>query len=599
MKMNIVKTELDNLISLRDLAGKAEIISFDFFDTLFVRPLTDPEDVFDILGIKYRITDFREKRRQAQKEAFNQMLKEGRREISLDNIYNNFCGLDENKKKELKRAEYQLELDLIQLNPSMINFFNEMMELGKIVIITSDMYFENDFFLAVLEKFNIKQVPLYISSVKNATKRDFGELFDKIINDFSVNPNKILHIGDNEKADIIRPTEKGLLTWHYNSDVLSNKHTNQSLIGSITEGLYRNCSKETISNGAYDELGYKIQAPASLGFLNWIESQCRADEVNKLLFISRDGYFLEKYAKEYFRDRLPKFNYFMGSRIAFNLALINEQNFISFIPFLLSGAIGLAPDELMERIGVESPSDDVMSSLGISSGTIISEHNKDLMRNLLIAYKAEILKVCYMNRRGLFIYINELGIKPGDKIGIVDVGWSGSTQEAFVNIMKSFFEVDIIGYYFCLANTPERRQRDNRLNMKALISDNSVSHQIVDKLYKNRVLVELFFSAPHETVIGYNPRSNQVCPVTDAGRSQYKDHEKIILSLDRGFNIFIKQFYTFCKCIGVSFSPLLMVQPIIDLVSGETWKNEPLFNEIKDFDTWGSSRNRTLKFTDY
>lgn len=599
MEINTVKTELDNLESLRNLAIKSEVISFDFFDTLFTRPLTEPEDAFDILGIKYNITNFREKRRHAQKEAFCQMLKEGRKEINLNNIYSNFKYLDEKRKNELKRAEYELELDLIQPNPSMIAFFNEMIDLGKIVIITSDMYFENDFFLEVLKKFNIKQVPLYISSVKNATKRDNGELFDKILNDFSVKPNKILHIGDNEKADIIRPTEKGLLTWHYNPNFLNNKHTNQSLIGSITEGLYRIASKKIIPQNSYDELGYKIQAPASCGFLNWIELQCKTDGINKLLFISRDGYFLEKYAKMCFRDRLPEFNYFMGSRIAFNLALITEQTFINFIPFLLSGAGGLSPDELMERIGVEPPSDEVMSSLGIPSDIIISEHNKDIMRELLIAYKAEILKICYKNRRGLFMYINELGIKPGDKIGMVDVGWSGSTQEAFVDVMKSFFEVDVIGYYFCLANTPEKKQRDNKLEMRALISDNSVSQQILDKFYKNRVLVELFFSAPHETVIGYNPQNGEVFPVTDGGRSQGKAHEKIILDLDQGFNLFIKDFYKFCKDVNVSFSPLQMIQPMIDLVSSDTWKNDPLFNEIKDFDTWGSSRNRTLKFTDY
>ncbi|MDO6405265.1 HAD family hydrolase [Pantoea phytobeneficialis] len=587
-----------SLYTLRYLAKNAKVISFDFFDTLFLRPIEDPEDAFDIVGIKYNFANFRQLRRKAQTEAFREMIKDGRKEINLKNIYNNFPEVGY-RRLELEQAEYCLELELIEPNPEVISFFNEMITAGKTVIITSDMYFDAGFFVKALDKYNIKRVPLYISADQNATKRDTGEIFENIIRDFAVKPNEILHIGDNQTADVVRPGEKGLLTWHYNPEHLINKRKGLSLVSSIVNGLHRTRSEEIAPVGSFSELGYKFQAPATWGFLNWIELQCISDGITKLLFISRDGYSLEHLAKEYFKDKLPSFDYFMGSRIAFNLALMTEQNFTSHIPFLMSGADGLSPGELLERIGIEPPDDEVMHAIGIPSGTIIAPDNYDLISKFLAAYRVEILKICQQNRRGLFMYLRELGIKPGDKIGMVDVGWSGTTQEAFEEIIKTFMDVEVVGYYFCLANTAEKKRREYKHVMKALVSNDSVNSQVVDKIYENRMAVELFFSAPHATIIGYNPVHNRVLPVADVGRAKAKNHNEIISSLNHGLASFTHDFLTFCERLDVRFSPLQLAQPMIDLVTNDSWRNNPLFGQIENFDSWASSRNQTMKFSDY
>ncbi|MBP2198336.1 HAD family hydrolase [Pantoea cypripedii] len=587
-----------DLYTLRFLAKNAKVISFDFFDTLFLRPFDDPEDTFDIIGIKYNFANFRKLRRKAQTEAFREMTKEGRKEINLKNIYNNFPEVG-HLRLELEEAEYSLELELVEPNPVIMSFFNEMVAAGKKVIITSDMYFDASFFSEALEKYNIKQVPLYISADQNATKRDSGEIFENIIRELSVKPDEILHIGDNQTADVIRPGEKGILTWHYNPEHLANKRRGQSLIGSIVSGLHRTRSEDIIPAGTFSELGYKFQAPATWGFLKWIKLQCITDGITKLLFVSRDGYSLELLAKEYFKEKLPSFDYFMGSRIAFNLALITEQNFISHIPFLMSGSDGLSPGELLERIGVEPPNDEVMQSIGIPASTIIAPDNYELVSKFLTAYRTEILKVCQLNRRGLFMYLRELGIKPGDKIGMVDVGWSGTTQEAFEQIVKSFMDVEVVGYYFCLANTPEKKRRESKHVMKALVNTESASPQIVDKIYENRMAVELFFSAPHETIIGYNPLRNRVIAVADVGRAKAKNHNEIISSLNHGLASFTQDYLAFSKKINVRFSPLQLAQPMIDLVTNDNWRNDPLFGQIENFDSWASSRNQTMKFADY
>src|SRR5471030_147189 len=129
--------------------NSAEIVSFDFFDTLFVRPMADPEDAFDIIGNQFSIPDFRELRRKAQADAFRQMVKNGKKEITLRNIYDNFSRLPVSE-TTLMQAEYDLEKALVIPNKELFDLFNDLIAQGKTVVITSDMYFGVDFFKEVL-----------------------------------------------------------------------------------------------------------------------------------------------------------------------------------------------------------------------------------------------------------------------------------------------------------------------------------------------------------------------------------------------------------------------------------------------------------------
>jgi len=591
------KEEMD-LISLRHLAKDARVISFDFFDTLFVRPLDDPEDAFDLLANKFLIPDFRQLRRKAQKDAFVQMVKEGRKEITLRNIYNNFHDSRADS-ESIMEAEYQLELALVEPNPFFKDFFNELIAAGKTVVITSDMYLDEGFFREALSKYNMAEVPLFISADRNATKRDTGEIFDFLIAECEVEPHEVLHIGDNELADYIKPREKNIRAWHYEPIHLANKGKKQSLASSLINGMLRTLQSENINADSFQKLGYKYQAPATWGFLEWIRKQSIADSIDKLLFVSRDGYSLERIASHHFQGKLPEFSYFMGSRIAFNLALMDEANFNENLSFLMSGSDGLSPGELLERIGVEPPADEVMLSVGIAPDMIIAPDNYDLVHKFLIALRAEILKVCQRNRRGLFMYLHSLGIDEGDTVAMVDVGWSGTTQEAFIHTVKKFMNINVIGYYFCIANTYERKRRSPHQIMKAFINNDSTSPALVDKIYENRVAIELFFSAPHNTVIGYKPIKNTVLPVTDPGRIKSKDHNLINAQLTEGVDRFSEDFLHMIGRLQVKLTPMQLAQPLISLTTNDDWRKNKLFMQIENFDSWGSTRNKVIKFQDY
>ena len=409
------------LLDLEQKIAEADAVSFDFFDTLFVRSLLNPEDVFDILGKRFGISDFRNLRRAAQTEAFRRMHQLGLKEITLAGIYACFDPLAV-PPEEIMLAEYELELSLVHPNAELIELFLKTVASGKTVVLTSDMYLPVEFFNEAFLRYNLPLVPMFVSSSSNATKRDQGELFDIVAAELKLVHRRILHIGDNLHSDVKQANAKGLTAFHYQEYRCPPPLKHSAPEASLARGLLRKHVNETEPN-SYRELGFLYGGPAAVGFLDWITVQARRDNIDRVLFLARDGYVLERIAKSRTDNQLPLFNYFLGSRVAFTLAAMTDANFSEFLPFLVSGSEGLSPYELLERIGVPPPADKVMENLGLSASAIITHSQLESVQEFLYAYRWEILKVCRANRRALFAYLNALGIRPGNRVALIDVGW--------------------------------------------------------------------------------------------------------------------------------------------------------------------------------
>ncbi|GAB3394568.1 HAD family hydrolase [Azotobacter armeniacus] len=597
LDVTAVSTQFADSDDLQYLIERAAAISFDFFDTLFVRPLAYPEDAFDILGCQFDIPDFRAMRRAAQAEAFRQMLASGRKEITLENIY--ACLVETGTPVDvLMRAEYELEQALIEPNPELFPLFRTLLDSGKPVVITSDMYLSSSFFREAFRPHGLDHVPLFISADCNATKRDTGELFDILASRLGVQAREILHIGDNELADVKRPREKGLMTFHYRPSHLRSVKKDISLATSIGHGLLHTSARD-IEPNSYAELGFLYGGAANLGFLEWIKERARQDGIDHVLFLSRDGYALERIARAQGGCGLPDFCYFLGSRTAYTLASITADNFSQFFPFLLSGGDGLAPYELLERIGVQPPSPQIMAHLGLGADVRVCPALHGKIASFLYAYRWEILKVCQRNRRALYQYLKQLGIHTGSRVALVDVGWSGTTQEAFEIAIKPLMHLEVFGYYFCLADTPERLRRTQTQRMSAMVTAANTSTATIAEIYASRVAVELFFTAPHHSVIGLRVGPKGIEPVLDAGRGNVESLHVIAEALNQGGEDFVKSYGKLQQRLDIQMSPLQLAWPLIELITEASGDAHELLRQVKNFDAWGSSRNHELKLSGY
>jgi len=583
---------------LRQKIAAAAAVSFDFFDTLFVRPLLDPEDLFDLIGRRYGIDNFRRLRQSAQAEAFRRMRQAKKREITLEGIYACLAPLAV-PAAEIMRAEYAMELSLAQPNLELVALFSETAASGKPVVVTSDMYLPARFFREALQRHGLAETPLYISCERNATKRDAGELFALVVADLGVAPDRLLHIGDNARSDVAQAEARGVAAYHYRENRRLPPPLRQYVPEAALAGGLLRRHRGQIQPDSFQEMGFLYGGPAAVGFLDWIAERARRDEIDHLLFLARDGYVLDGIARSRPDQCLPKFTYFRGSRTAFTLAAITEKNFADALPFLLSGAEGLSAHELLERINVPAPADRVLEDIGLGAGVVATQARMQQMADFLHAWRWEILKVCRRNRRALLAYLRELGIQPGSRIALVDIGWNGTTQNAFENAIENFFDLQVFGYYFCLANTPERLQRQQTRRMAALVSSPSTAPEVVAKIFANRVAVELLFSAPHASISGYALSADGgVVAVEDPGRGDNGHLAQVNAEILHGSLLFARDYHRLRRELQVPTSPLAVAEPLIQFVT-QPKIGHPLFPSVRNFDGWSSTRNRDISLVDY
>ena len=586
-----------HLEKLTELVNNVNVVSFDFFDTLFIRPLCKPEDAFDILGLQLGLDDFRARRKHAQVLGFQQMHAMGLKEITLQIIYENFAN-DQYTVEQLVDAEYQLELKLVYPNAELVEVYERALSQGKTVVITSDMYLPRSFFVKALERHQISMVPIFASSCDNATKRDHGDLFDVMANQLGADKADILHLGDNYQGDVEKAIAKGLQAFHYQPTRFPETPPHYSPSASLARGLIQ-LHYPSIKENSCFELGFQYGGPACLSYLKWIENKAKQDNISKVLFLARDGFLLKKIADEYQLVDFPEYEYFYGSRTTFNLAAIDEQNFNDSIPFLLSGSEGLSPFEVLERIGVAAPDDKVMESLELGDSSFLTAANDVDMRRFLHAYRWDILQVCKRNRRALFQYLVQLGIKEGDNIALVDVGWSGSSQEAFIKAVKQLMDVNVFGYYFCLAETSEKKERENSQNMEGMISAQSVGIKTLNEIYKNRVTFETFFSAPHDSVIGLQTHQSKVLPVFDAGRGEKSESVEKVREINEGGFYYAQKYKELSTHLAFPLSTDEQHWFLIDFAISGRWHGISHFSEMNNFDTWASTKNKITSLLDY
>lgn len=591
--------DFPNAALLTPLLDQATCVSFDFFDTLFARPFAEPEFAFDLLGRRLGVEDFRQKRISAQAEAFRRMAAHGRKEIRLSDIYACF-DVDGGTQALMLAAETDLELALLAPKPTVLALFQALREAGVRLAISSDMYFPSAFFEAALSQHGIEGVEiLLVSAEHNATKRDAGELFDVLVRMSGVPAHAVLHIGDHAVADVQRARERGLMAFHY--DALQSLNRESAERAYTLHGLWESCKKPS-NDGVFQRLGFLYGGPANLGYLHWLTEQAVKDGVDHLLFLSRDGFLLERLAHQEHVKGLPAYHYFLGSRISYYLAAITYKNFSSYIPFLLSGSGGLTPRELLERIGVTAPYECVMRDIGLGSDVFIKHGMEQSLGRFLYAWRGEILKVCARNRRALHLYLVSLGIQAGAKLGLVDVGWSGSTQEAFEAAVRPWMDVQVTGYYYCLADTVERQAREKNQHMRAMFSSATHDADFIRRIYANRSIVELFFSAPHHTVIGWqlDHKTGQTCPVLDAGRGgSPADLAQITHEISSAAEDFVTYYQAMTERLGAGLLPIELAQTLLQLTVHEEAQCQAFSARIINFDTWSSSVNHGMELITY
>ncbi len=422
---------------------KYDVVSFDIFDTLIFRPFSEPTDLFFMIGEKLGIMDFKRIRMEqeylARKDHF---AKTGNYEISLADIWSRMereVGVEASLGMKI---ELETEEKLCHANPFMRQVYNGLIEAGKKIIIVSDMYIDASHMRHLLNRNGYKNFnELFVSCEYGVSKCD-GKLFDLVRENYEKGTS-FIHVGDNVNSDVKMAEKAGFATMYYpnvNKNALLYRAYDMS---PIIGGAYRGIVDNRIYNGTsvYSieyEYGCIYGGLFVVGYCNFIHEYCKLHNIDKILFLSRDGDILKQVYDKLYPEDTTVYAYWSRKAATMLMAGENRYDFVRrFLYHKVNSGITIreAIDDM--RITLESPFD---------MDVELTSNNVDMVKEYVLDSFGDIVKQYDTKQTAACCYYRNL-FGSANKVAAVDIGWAGSGAISLSHLTEKVWmlDVDVVG----------------------------------------------------------------------------------------------------------------------------------------------------------
>lgn len=584
------------MLALKQLIDKNNIISFDIFDTLILRNIFQPTDIFRILAKfakdEFDIDDFFQKRVEGEKKARDKVKNS---EADFQEIYDEvekLCGCNIEK---IKQMELQLEMEFSVINPYMMEIWKYASEQKKTIIFISDMYLSSDFIKKLLKKNGYKVEHLYVSNEYRKNKGS-KELYELVGQELNCKKTNWLHIGDNEYSDYKQAKEFGINAYHYKNVSTYYEGTKElSISESVLIGIQNNYLYNGIQENYWNKFGAKNAFPIYFGFAKWLYDLTK--EEDNLFFLARDGYIIKKIYDMFCKmDENTIFtNYIYVSRKVLQLPLLGTMPELDKVIRQLTDRMELDGEitlrETLYKVGIRDmdKAEKYMNAFGfLNLDEIVSPEKLYMAQNLIVKLSGEVRKYFSDKRKLLERYFEQEKVNCWNKLNVMDVGWKGSSQEVIEKILGK----DVIGYYFGTADT---LSRNKFCTMYGWIFDDWNPTTVASEVYRYINMYELLFSAPHGSTIDYKEENEKIIPVLN---------DNVI------FNQVIKEFQEtaleLCK-VAIKYNDYMdIINPVVATEQYRKFLEEKNEDDIREFEELtsdfliGNSKNKSYvaKFED-
>ena len=180
----------DNRMNASFLAERLcqyDMISFDVFGTLILRPFTSPRVLFSIMEKQLEIYKFAQIRLDSENEIRTQRLNtDGHDNVTLNEIYQLIAKKTNLDAIRIAELEYNLELEYCYANPYFKEVVAKCKEAHKAIVACSDMYLSRQQIQGILQNVGFPDFDdIYVSSELNCSKK-IGDLFTSVKNIFGL-----------------------------------------------------------------------------------------------------------------------------------------------------------------------------------------------------------------------------------------------------------------------------------------------------------------------------------------------------------------------------------------------------------------------------
>lgn len=479
-----------------------EIISFDIFDTLLMRTVLYPEDVFALMEKKSQIIGFCAWRiqteRELNREAGVPTLEQIYRVLVLKSLITMECAAT------LLKLELQIEKSVLIARNDVVAMMRFAIANGKRVFLISDMYLSKKVISDILLTLGITGYEgIFVSAeYQTAKSQDLYEKFKQCVNGASY-----LHIGDNADIDVTYANMHGIDGFRVYSardmaeisvfkEILgkANSLDERILVGIFLAEVFNSPftlahsdGRPVISNG-YD-LGFLFLGPILTAFMVWLIHEIH-NTYDWILFSARDGYIFHKMyqliKKQYADKCLPKDHYFYISRLAaISAHLVNEED-IRYAANI--GFSGIPEDMLKKRFF-------------LSDTEILPLKEKEVLCDYIMRHKTIILQRSVEIRQRYRRYIESLKFGLGDHLAFFDFVSSGTCQMCLSDILEN----KITGFDFI--RFIEDYDKKKALDVKAFV-ETGFLYDLQSYLSGNYLLIESIIVSMKPTLKGFDKTGN-------------------------------------------------------------------------------------------
>lgn len=408
-----------------------DVVTFDVFDTLLLRPLARPEDAFYLLGARLGYPDLRRLRIQAEEEARRRKeLAAGSREVTLEEIWAVLAPETGLSPEEGMAAERRLEFDLCRANPYFLPVVAALRRQGKTLAVLSDMYLEEETVTALLDRCGFGTFDACLVSGERGSSKSGGGLY-RLARKLLGPGRACAHVGDDPWADQRQAEAAGWAAFPYRNVHRAGAPYRAEDMSPIVGSLYRGLVNMRLHNGAELhsrawEYGYVYGGLFAVGYCRFVERLRRELGADRLLFLSRDGAVLLRVYQRLYPAEGERAVYARWSRLA--AAKITADRFRGeyFRRFLTHKAgQGFSLGQVLESMELTPLLPGLCGALGAGPGTELTHKNAPLVKSYLVERWDQVLACCEGCRQAGGAYYRTL-LAGCQKALAVDIGWAGS-----------------------------------------------------------------------------------------------------------------------------------------------------------------------------
>ncbi len=473
-------------------------ISFDIFETLLVRNVSTPEQVFDItenklVRVNEKYTGFAEKRKKAASVA---QKKSGKVETLFKEIYQE---MDSDSDLQMN-LELETEIEYLQANPFFDPILNYCKSMGKYVILTSDMYLSRENISRILRKNQIDYDALYLSSDIQKRKSS-GQLFRYVIKDLNIAAKDIIHIGNNRKSDFFAPRLCGIDSIWYQYNPRYVKNINDSIAHTY---IYNNKTK--LDKQDWAKAGYTNFGPLLYGFSTWLHEKVIKEHIDQICFLARDGkIMMDAYSVLYDEP----VTYVYASRRSLTVPMLTEacsfEDVCRIVPYVKREE---KTCDFLHKIGIESTK--LVKAAESLVGTLISRNDLFTEKgNALFELIETEMKENARNESEIAAdYLSQ--IFTGKKVALVDIGWYGTMQNAIESFIHNKTDkcIQFKGYYIGYIQSVSHFYEG--MDAEGYIFDDYRNRTGSNCIFGFNGLIESFFTTNHGSTKKYSLEDNTI-----------------------------------------------------------------------------------------